>query len=116
MRRSRATEQFGAADRELLARAAIYPGLATTAELNATRLREISHGHGIDFATALLYDRLLRDEGNREFFNVVSSGSTGLADNVSFAIIPGAFYRHHTDTGADGARIVRLIRELGGQV
>ncbi len=68
----------------------------------------------IESATALLYDRILRRGENRLFLeSVLNVPEKPQMDSVVVGIVPGAFYREHKHTGADGARITTLLQELG---
>ena len=69
---------------------------------------------GIEFATAVLHDRLLRVDSNARFLRQAEAAqrSTKVKADV-IGVVPGAFHRQHPHTGADGARILRIARELG---
>ena len=110
-------EQFSEADRELLGKAAEESRCGNCRELNVARLGEIAARVGIEFATALAYDRVLREARNKVFFDLVArSRGERIDPKVLFAIIPGAFYQVHQHSGADGARLVRILREAGAPV
>lgn len=115
--RTRNAEQFSAADRELLAKAAGESRFVDGRELNVATLGEVAAREGLEFATALAYDRVLREPRNRAFFDLVaSSRGERIHPEVSFAIVPGAFWQMHQHSGADGARLVRILREAGARV
>jgi hypothetical protein len=115
--RTLTAEQFSAGDRELLKQAAEQPHLGNCRELNVANLGEIAAREGIEFATALAYDRVLRQARNREFFDLAARSSGERIDpEVLFAIVPGAFYQVHKHSGADGARLVRILRSAGARV
>ena len=117
MRRRLRQEQFGSEDRDLLAEAAGHPCLTEAKDLTARTVAEIAVDRGIDFATALVYDRLLRIPSNRKFVEDASGNARmAISGNTCFAVVPGAFHKHHTHTGADGNRIVRMLRKGGGRV
>ena len=68
----------------------------------------------LDFATAALYQQLLRRPANREFMDAVLSGRTiPPPEPPLVGIVPGAFYRQHRNTGADGARVLNIVRQIG---
>jgi hypothetical protein len=68
----------------------------------------------MDFATAVLYDRVLRDETNRTFFKRVQSiDRLQAVQPTLIGIVPGAFYREHKRSGADGARLVAICKAMG---
>ncbi|HUR47147.1 MAG TPA: hypothetical protein VMZ27_14805 [Candidatus Saccharimonadales bacterium] len=101
------------ADRDLLSRVANHPG-APLKELTTRKLQEIARSESIDFATALLHDRLLHVPANREFYQRVHASTQPLIHGPALVgIIPGAFYQQHKNTGADGERIVVIAKEIG---
>ncbi|HEU0038999.1 MAG TPA: hypothetical protein VFR76_06975, partial [Verrucomicrobiae bacterium] len=115
---SEGNARFRGDDQELLKRAATWSGCPTLGDCSTAKLNELARVHGLDFATALLYERLLRVPKHGAFFERVHAG-----DEVNIPgppphvlIVPGAFYREHKNTGADGSRIVPLVKELGGPV
>ena len=100
-------------DQKLINHAAAWPECPTLQDCSTNKLVEISNTHGLDFATALFYDRVLRCPKNCEFFQRVHARSqTPLAVPTLIGIVPGAFYREHKNTGADGERIVEIGRSL----
>lgn len=99
-------------DAPLRKRVAAWNEANACATLNFAKLAE---SEGIDFATALLYDRLLRTESNAHFLQRAKAAarhSTRLEVDV-IGVVPGAFHRQHPHTGADGARILQIAREFG---
>ncbi len=69
---------------------------------------------GPDLATAILYDRVSRAPANAAFLRSVSAvGDTATLDADLIGVVPGAFHREHRHTGADGARILALARQMG---
>jgi hypothetical protein len=96
----------------LLRRAADWPEYEHWSELTAEVLREIATLCGIDFATALLYDRIVRSPEHGPFLQQLESlpveaAGSGRRLDATVVIVPGAFYIEHPHTGADG----RLLRE-----
>lgn len=85
--------------------------------VDAAVLRALMVEQGIDFATAAFYAAVTRVPANVEFATAVTTASvdaTSAPDLV--ALVPGAFYREHTNTGADGSRVLGIARELGWPV
>ncbi len=82
--------------------------------LDAARLAVISSEKGIDFATALFYAAL---HHSYEFGETIRRIDVGIEPDVSevpaLVLMPGAFHRHHNNTGADGARLLAAAKELG---
>ena len=104
--------QFDSRDIELLQRSAEDSSPLDLSELCAGWNR--AQTSEIDFRTALLYDRVLRRAENRAFLDALLSGPTApLRDAVLVGIVPGAFYREHKNTGADGARVMSILRQVG---
>ena len=96
-------------DRRLLDLAAECPEFRSLAELTPDILADISHQQGIEFATALLFDRIIRCPKHRPFVERMqqlqqqqTSAATECLD-ATVVFIPGAFYVEHPDTGADAA-------------
>jgi hypothetical protein len=91
------------------------------ADLDDRRLQQISRSMGIDFATVLLYQaiRSSPDHGPsiQRMEAILSESSTPCAvldtQDAIFAVVPGAFYREHAETGADGERLRRVAASLG---
>lgn len=93
-------------DARLLARSAAWTGEDIDWAELTTRER-------IDFATALLHERLLRIPTHAEFFRTARDWRrpANLSADL-IGIVPGAFHREHRGTGADGARVLAIAREL----
>ncbi len=96
-------------DEELFASVARWRGDRELCMMRAERLRAIAAVEGVDFATALLYDSLLRSPRHGPFIQrldgLPAKGSR--AGPATVVIVPGAFYLESPHTGADG----RLPRE-----
>jgi len=111
----------------VLADAASFSEHTTLASLSADTLRDISCRHGVDFATALLYDRVRRSSQHATFIAQIAeqtelsransgggiprSRSAGTPD-ATIAVIPAAFYKEKPHSGADG----RVVREAAAQL
>ncbi len=101
-------------ERELLERAARWPRHRALTELSAEALQAIAEAEGIDFATALLHDRVLRSPVHGPFVETTDSlphEALSPPNNVTLAIVPGARYVESPGTGADG----RLVRDAARQ-
>jgi hypothetical protein len=100
------------------------PLLETRAEhfLDALRLGTVSTNvhlrNGINFATALLFDRFQKTSGRRRFIQRINA----LRQNpplprtkldATVVIVPGALYLERPDMGGDG-RLVREVAEVFG--
>lgn len=103
------------AERKLLARAAATQEFTALRELKAETLRAIAARDGIDFATALLFDRVTRSEPHASFIARVDQAHgtipADFARSVVIAIVPAPFYREMPHSGADG----RVIREVAAE-
>jgi hypothetical protein len=105
-------------ENDLLRRAAQWPAHPRCADLTAAALAEIAHAHGIDFATAVLHDRLLRSrpDGSPPVLASARPALAAAMKNRLVAVAPGAFYREHPATGADGQRVMDVAKRLGWRV
>jgi hypothetical protein len=108
-------EQFppglSADEQALLARARTYPGSGTLADLSPDLLRQISRQEGVDFATALLFDRV-HHSFHRAFITEVDrlmAAPRAIVDPAAWlvGIVPAVFYQQMPQAGADG----RVVRE-----
>ncbi len=100
-------------EQRLLERAAATAECPRLQDLTADELARITSRHGIDFATALLFDRIKNSSEHRPAIDRLDAlrhagGSANFVapPNVTFAVAPGAFYKEFSHTGADG-RILR---------
>ena len=102
-------------DARLLARTAAWDAPESSlADLTAERLALLARTEGLDFATALLYDRLTRVPANAEFLRAAEEDQAPVALNADLvAVVPGAFHADRRRTGADGARIIAIARQAG---
>jgi hypothetical protein len=102
-------------ENDLLRRAAQWPAHPRCADLTPAAVAAIARAQGIDFATAVLHDRLL---GARPAGRQLSRASTQPVAPESMkhmlvAVAPGAFYREYPATGGDGQRILDVAERLG---
>lgn len=96
----------------LLARVSAFPEFSSLKLLTAEKLREIAASEGVDFATALLYDRVIHSPQHSPFIARIdqwqsNNCKSGPNRDVIVTVVPAAFYKENPDSGADG----RLIRE-----
>jgi hypothetical protein len=98
-------------ERQLLQRATHWPEYSHWSELTVAALQRVAQQHGVDFATALLYDRLLHSAEHGPFMERLEKLSREETNtprlDATVVIAPGAFYVEFPQTGADG----RLLRE-----
>lgn len=114
-----AGSEFGSSDRALLATAGQWLDASAAMLASADWPRRLAAERGIDLATAALHEQLRRDgrlilaagAGNSS----PSENSSDNAQGATLAIVPGAFYREHPQTGADGAPLIAAARALGCQ-
>jgi hypothetical protein len=104
----------------LLRRLRDWTGPRALEDFDADRLRVVSAAEGIDFATALLYAAVVASERHAPFIERVRRDPRPRDASVHsrgarplLAVVPGAFYREHRDTGADGRRILEMAPALG---
>ena len=109
--------EFYAAEKNLLVRAAAWGKCPALADCTPEKLLAVTQPHGLEFATAVLYDRVLNHPEHRAFFQRVQARTEFIAPPPTLVgIIPGAFYLEHKNTGADGARVVAIVETLGCRV
>jgi hypothetical protein len=98
-------------ERRLLAQAARWPGFGNCSEIAPEAIRQLAEQCGLDFATALLYDRIVHSPEHGRFIQrleamrVESTKPPRL--EATLVIVPGAFYIESRQSGADG----RMLRE-----
>jgi hypothetical protein len=97
-------------EQRILQMASECADLPSLSDCTAESLRDLATRRGIDFATALVYDRVLRSPRHGPFIQRVTtltSSNTALpAESIRIAIVPGAFHKRFPASGADG-RFVR---------
>jgi hypothetical protein len=113
-------------DRELLDRAAWFPAPHSWRELTVPVLQQLARRHGIEFATALLYDRIVRSPEHGPFIRALAapdvdprsqmSSTSSQPAHIRVALIPGACYREYPETGADGRRVIESLRHTGARL
>src|SRR5436190_22064106 len=84
-------------------------------DLTRDRLRDLTSEKGIDWATALLYDRILSAHWNREFLQRIDSHESpaAITRSAEVLIAPGALYREQPRFGADGRVVRAAAQDLG---
>jgi hypothetical protein len=65
--------QFSADDKQLLARAAAWDQCQQLSDCSPPALSKLAQQHGMEFATAVLYDRVLRHPHHRALFDRILS-------------------------------------------
>jgi hypothetical protein len=103
-------------EQELLQNAADWPGPSQVANFNDKLLGELAQSNGIDFATAVLYDRLCRRSDVAELQLRFRAQPEQMEDGSRagrVAIVPGALYREYPQTGADGRAIIAEAQRVG---
>ena len=96
-------------DDRLLERVACWPGYDHWQELTPEVLQQVAERESIDFAMALLYDRLRQAPEHSLAIAKLDRLSAQPSGTLPFtvAIVPGGFYIESPHTGADG----RVVRE-----
>ena len=101
--------EFSAEEKNLLVRAAAWGESPLLADCTPEKLSVVAQQHGLEFATALLYDRVLNHPEHRAFFQRVKENTAPVVlPPPLVGIIPGAFYLEQKNTGADGARLAAI--------
>jgi hypothetical protein len=98
-------------DRALLERAREWCGSSDVPTLDRASVGAILEREGIEFSTALVF-QALRARHAQLIQRVENAGAVANGDAL-IAIVPGAFYREHRHTSADGARVVEIARAMG---
>jgi hypothetical protein len=86
------------------------------ASLTPAELARMTREHGVDFATALWYDRVRRAEPHRAFIEAVEGLDANAAlppTSARLLLAPAAFWREYPQFGADGAAVLAVARDLG---
>lgn len=79
-------------------------------------LARLTLEHGVDFATALWYDRVRSAEPHRAFIEAVEALDAEAAlppVSARLLVAPAAFWREYPQFGADGAAVLAVARALG---
>ncbi|HEY2953170.1 MAG TPA: hypothetical protein VGK40_11330, partial [Verrucomicrobiae bacterium] len=102
-----------ASERALLERAAGWPEHPSVIDLTADTLRQITQREGVDFATALLFDRFQKAPAHAAFVQRINrlrqfSSPSGPTLKARVVIVPAALYVERPELGGDG----RLVREV----
>ncbi len=105
-------------DRALLAAAAACAQAPTLELLTPEVARSVAAARGIDFATALIHDRVRRGQNLDSALELAHAAEPDSwaalgKRGVKLAIVPGAFYRSHPHTGAHGRQIQSLAERHG---
>lgn len=101
----------------LRARVAGWPHDGALEWLTPGRLAAVAAEEGVDFATALLFDRLVGSPEHGPFIDEVNelraAPPRGELGEVTFAVAPGAFYREMPHIHADGALLRAMAARCG---
>jgi hypothetical protein len=102
----------------LLQRAAAWPNNPILESLTAATLHQIAQQEGVDFATALFFDRFQKSPARAKFIQRINTLSQSAlpprhAIDAQVVIVPGALYLERPDIGGDG-RLVREVTERFG--
>jgi hypothetical protein len=105
------------AENSLRQRASTWPECPTLEGLSSDALREITQREGVDFATALLFDRFCKSPQRSGFIHKIdalrkSPGSLPATLDAKVVIVPGALYVERPDMGGDG----RIVREVAASL
>lgn len=103
----------GPAERALRERAGGWPDLPSVSDLTADALLEITRREGVDFATALFFDRFHKFTVRAAFIRRIdalrqAASTSRVRLDARVVIVPGALYVDRPDLGVDG----RLVREV----
>jgi len=104
-------------ENSLRQRAATWPEYPKLENLNYETLRHITQQEGVDFATALFFDRLCKSPERSGFIQQIDAlrqtpGIVPAAIDAKVVIVPGALYLERPDMGGDG----RIVREVAASL
>jgi hypothetical protein len=102
----------------LLQRAADRENYSSLQSLDDKTLIQITRDEGVDFATALLFDRFQKSPRHAEFIQQIdrlriSKSPPPMKVRAKVVIVPGALYVERPEMGGDG-RVVREVAESLG--
>lgn len=106
------------AEQELLERVRAWPGQFSWKSLDTCAMQVMACTQGHDFATALLYDRLVNSSEQGPWIRHLDSFPMGQAcppEGAILALVPGACYREYPQTGADGLKLRQAAETWGWQ-
>jgi hypothetical protein len=112
------TAQTSTCEQDLLQCAGNWAGARQLRDLSDELLGELVRTKGVDFATAVLYDRLSRRSDVAELlsrFREQREQRATMPTTGHVALVPGALYREFPQTGADGRAIRAEIEQIGWQ-
>jgi hypothetical protein len=106
------------ADQELFDRARVHPMASAPQMPEPLDWRELVQAEGIDFATAVQYQRIRIHSRHAAFIDAVESVDVTLSsvEPRRIVIVPGAFHRHQPRSGADGQMIKNIGADLNWPV
>jgi hypothetical protein len=93
-----------------------WPADPSWRELTVDRLCVLTNREGIDFATALLYDRLVTSCEHGAFIRNINALEPPRRLDLTLALVPGACHVEYPHTGADGRRLLDMARGWGCDV
>ncbi|MBM3459395.1 MAG: hypothetical protein FJX77_12800 [Armatimonadetes bacterium] len=102
--------------RLLASAAAAFPAWELD-DLTDAVLAQVTATHGVDFATALFYDRLRRSPRHGPVQRAIETSAPDLQAlprlSGSLLVAPAAAYREHPESGGDGALFREIAEEFG---
>ena len=110
--------KFSESEPALLQRAANWGGHATLESLTAETLEQITQHEGVDFATALLFNRFQKSPRHTKFIQRINAlRKNPLPSDIKLdakvVIVPGALYVERPDLGGGGELVQEVVRRLG---
>jgi hypothetical protein len=100
-------------EKRLLDDAEQYARDLRLADLTSEAMCELSRERGIDFATAVLYCLYGRHAHPDHQEEQPDANHQDRSQELQIAIVPGAFYKEHPQTGADGGRLRQAAAVMG---
>lgn len=97
---------------------AALSGPVALRHLDTEMLRRLSRTRGIDFATTFLYRSIRESNEHGSFVRCIERllpevDGSNTRFKATLVVVPGAFYREHPETGADGKQLCALAESRG---
>ena len=107
------------AEEALREKASACPRLPDLSDCTRENLKELAAERGLDFATALLYDRVRRSAQHGAFITEIEALVEQEVEpdlEARVVIVPGAFHQKFPNSGADGRVVRQQAEALGFEV
>lgn len=84
--------------------------------LDDDAVASLVHRHGMEMATAIVYDRVMKSPRHTGLAaRLAREAPRPLGHGLVVGLVPGALYDRNAHTGADGERVLGIVRRCGFQ-